>query len=238
MPDDLTSALARLPGADKTRPATAASHVETVLRKAILSGALAGGTPLRQEALASAFGVSRMPIREALTRLEAQALVSHLPNRGAVVAEISAADAADVTAIRAALEPAALRLSVPRLRQVDLDTAAAVVEDIDRETDPGRMGELNRRFHMALYGAAGHPRLLALVERHLVAADAPLRFQLAALGRAAMSNEDHWAMWAAAREGRTDEACAILERHIRHGGEDLAAFLAERVRGANEPNAA
>ena len=95
------------------RHRTATAFVEATLREAILSGRLAGGTPLRQEDLAAAFGVSSMPIRESLRQLEARALLDFVPHKGAVVTEISAADAADTYAIRLALEPAALNLSIP-----------------------------------------------------------------------------------------------------------------------------
>ena len=110
--------LAKLIGAKQPRFRTATEYVESTLKEAILTGALPGGTPLRQEDLAAEFGLSRMPIREALRQLEAQALVDFYPHRGAVVTEISAAEGADNYAIRAALEPAALRLSAPQLLPV------------------------------------------------------------------------------------------------------------------------
>ncbi|MXP61873.1 GntR family transcriptional regulator [Roseomonas sp. M0104] len=216
--------------ADATAPRwrTAAEFVEARLKAAILEGRLAGGTPLRQEELAERLGVSRMPVREALRQLEAQALVEMSPHRGAVVAEISAADAADLFAIRRALEPAALRLSVPRLTTAQRECAAALITAMDVEPDPGRMGLLNRQFHMALYAAAGHPRLLALVEQHLAAFDRYLRFHLAAQGRERMAQEDHRAMLEAAGAGRADTAAAVLEGHIDHAAAAIAAFFSAR----------
>ncbi|MDR3517441.1 MAG: GntR family transcriptional regulator [Azospirillaceae bacterium] len=215
-------------GRDLPRFRTATTMIETTLRTAILEGRIAGGTPLRQEDLAARFGTSRMPVREALRQLEAQALVEFLPHRGAVVAEISAADALDVTAVRAALEPVALALSIPHLTATDLDRARDLIADMDSEPDPGRMGELNRRFHMTLYAQAGRPRLLALVEQHLAAADRSLRYQLAALGRAEMSQHEHQALLAAVAERRIADAGALLARHIERAGATLAQFLAER----------
>ena len=115
------------------RHRTATAFVEATLRAAILSGRLAGGTPLRQEDLAAAFGVSRMPVREALRQLEAQALLDFVPHKGAVVTEISAADAADTYAIRMALEPAALTLSIPHLTEVEFGRATDLLHDMDAE---------------------------------------------------------------------------------------------------------
>jgi len=142
--------LAKLIDARKPRFRTATEYVESTLKEAILTGALPGGTPLRQEDLAAEFGLSRMPIREALRQLEAQALIDFYPHRGAVVTEISAAEGADNYAIRAALEPAALRLSVPNLMADDLKRAREIVDEMDAESGQSRLGELNRRFHMTL----------------------------------------------------------------------------------------
>ncbi|CAO3430539.1 GntR family transcriptional regulator [Azospirillum doebereinerae] len=221
---DLTALIER----NRPRFRTATEFVEAAMREAILSGALPGGAPLRQEELATAFGVSRMPVREALRQLEARALVEFHPHRGAVVAEISAGDSADIGAIRAALEPAALRLSLPRLSTADLALAEELIAEMDAEADPGRMGELNRRFHMTLYARAGRPRLLALVEQHLAAADRYLRFQFAALGYHPRSQDEHRALLAACRAGDAAAACKAVIEHVTAAEEQLTAFLSGR----------
>jgi DNA-binding GntR family transcriptional regulator len=222
------SDLAALIAESGGRHRTATAFVEATLRTAILTGRIAGGTPLRQEDLAAAFGVSRMPIREALRQLEAQALLDFVPHKGAVVTEISAADAADTYAIRMALEPAALALSIPRLTAADLARAEQLIADMDAEADAGQLGELNRRFHMTLYGAAGHPKLLALAESQLAAFDRYLRFQLTAKGRSHLSQDDHRAMLAAARAGDSERAVAVLRGHLTVAAETIAAFFAAR----------
>lgn len=218
---DLTAVIAR----NRPRFRTATEFVEAAMREAILGGMLPGGAPLRQEELAAAFGVSRMPVREALRQLEARALVEFHPHRGAVVAAISAEDSADIGTIRTALEPAALRLSMPRLTAEDLALAAELVAEMDGEADPGRMGELNRRFHMTLYARADRPRLLALVEQHLAAADRYLRFQFVALGYQSRSQDDHYALLAACRAGDADAACALVVEHVTAAERQLTAYL-------------
>ena len=223
--------LSRLVARAQPRYRTTAEFVEATLREAILTGVIAPGTPLRQEELAETFGVSRMPVREALRQLEAQALAEFHPHRGAVVAEISASDGADIGAIRMALEPMALRLSLPALTAADLDQAEELITEMDGEADPGRMGELNRRFHMTLYARAGRPRLLALTEQHLLAADRYLRFQFAALGYLPRSQDEHRALLAACRTGDADTACRLAEEHVGQAAEQLAAFLEAREAG-------
>jgi DNA-binding GntR family transcriptional regulator len=225
---NILATLAKLIGARQPRFRTATEYVESTLKEAILTGALPGGTPLRQEDLAAEFGLSRMPIREALRQLEAQALVDFYPHRGAVVTEISAAEGADNYAIRAALEPAALRLSVPHLTPVDLKRAREIADEMDAQESQSRLGELNRRFHMTLYSRAGRPRLLALVDQHLAAADRYLRFHLAAMGRNHLSQEEHRGLIDACAARDAKEACAILTRHIETAAKNLQAFFAPR----------
>lgn len=207
------------------RPRTASEFVQRVLRSAILDGRIPPGTALRQEALAAAFDVSRMPVREALRQLEAQALIEFTPHKGAVVAEISAQDQADTYLIRRALEPVAFAQSIPNLTREDLDRAEDLIADMDRETDHGRLGELNRRFHMSLYIRATSPKLLRLVERLLIEHDRYLRFHLAMLGRDRMSQDDHIAMIEAAAERDIETGIFVLQRHINVAAEDSSRFF-------------
>lgn len=210
------------------RHRTATAFVEATLRAGILSGRLKGGTPLRQEELAAAFGVSRMPVREALRQLEAQALLEFTPHKGAVVTEISADDAADIYAIRMALEPAVLARSIPHLSEIDLDRARDLLDETDSEPDPGRMGELNRRFHMTLYGAAQRPKMIALAESYLASFDRYLRFHRAARGGAQQSRDEHRAMVEAARDRDVARAVEVLRAHIATAAATIDAFFSER----------
>ncbi|WP_334174694.1 GntR family transcriptional regulator [Pseudoxanthobacter sp.] len=222
------AALAALIAAARPHFRTATARVAETLRRAILDGTLPGGTVLRQEELAAQFAVSRMPVRDALKQLEAQALVSIVPNRGAVVSELSAQDAADIMGLRALVEPEAIALSVPNLTAADLAAAAAALADLEAATDPARMGELNRRFHMSLYARAGRPRLLALIGALFAETDAVLRFQLAALGAGEMGAQAHAAMLAAARAGDAAGAARLVRAHIGEAAARLVAFLGER----------
>lgn len=224
----LESLLSPLIAHSKARYRTATEYVEATLRDGILSGQIPGGTPLRQEDLALQFGVSRMPIREALRQLEAQALIDFAPHKGAVVTTISAQDASDIFAVRMALEPAAMRLSLPNLTPKDLQQAATAIDDMDRERSLERMGDLNRRFHMALYGRANSPRLLALVEQHMSVFDRYLRFELAALGWDHLKQDDHQDLLAACCAGDVTQAEHVIIRHLRHADTALKAFFAAR----------
>ena len=101
----------------------ARSVIEETLRNAILDGRLPCGTAIRQEALAQLFGVSRMPVREALRQLEAQGLLQVVQYKGAVVAPLIEDDSLETYELRQLLEAQALRLSVPLLSNEDFEEA-------------------------------------------------------------------------------------------------------------------
>jgi DNA-binding GntR family transcriptional regulator len=83
------------------------------LRQGILSGALGGGRPLRQDEIAREFGVSRIPVREALRQLEGEGLVTFYPHRGATVSELPYEEATEIGEIRASSETLALKRALP-----------------------------------------------------------------------------------------------------------------------------
>ena len=95
-------------------------RVAGAIQAQVLSGAVAVGTRLRQEALAEEFGVSRTPVREALRKLQATGLVELLPNRGAVVRGPSAREIREAYEVRAELEGLAAELAAERISDRDL----------------------------------------------------------------------------------------------------------------------
>ena len=111
---------------------TASFRVET-LRNAILDGRLPCGLALRQQELATLFGVSRMPVREALRQLEAQELLHVVHHKGAVVAPLIVDNSIEAYDLRILLETEALRLSVPLLEERDfqqIETGGSMIQDI------------------------------------------------------------------------------------------------------------
>src|SRR3546814_618727 len=86
---------------------TLSERVFDIVREQIVVGELATDMPIRQDALAAELGVSKIPVREALARLEQEGLLISHPNRGYLVRPMSAAEADEIYALRLALEPAA-----------------------------------------------------------------------------------------------------------------------------------
>src|SRR5580704_18148522 len=105
--------------------ASASDVIFEALREAINSGDLAEGETLRQDQIARLFNVSRIPVREALTRLEEHGLVETQRYRGAVVTSLSPKEIAEIFEFRALLEPQVIQHSVARMSAETLDTAKA-----------------------------------------------------------------------------------------------------------------
>ncbi|MGE8101581.1 GntR family transcriptional regulator [Pseudomonas fluorescens] len=203
----------------------ARSVIEETLRSAILDGRLPCGTALRQQDLADLFGVSRMPVREALRQLEAQSLLHVVAHKGAVVAPLVEGDAAETYALRILLESEALRLSIPLLDDEDFAEAERYINDLETQTDYAEIGRLNRLFHMTLYRKAPNRRLLSLVEGGLWEEERFLRFNLEAMGLGKLSQEDHRDLLRAAQARDIALTVTKLQNHLNRGVEVITRYL-------------
>jgi DNA-binding GntR family transcriptional regulator len=199
--------------------------IEETLRSAILDGRIPCGTALRQQDLADFFGVSRMPVREALRQLEAQSLLSVIAHKGAVVAPLIQGDAVETYALRILLESQALRLSIPLLIADDLEQAARHIDDLETEREFTEIGRLNRLFHMALYSKAPNRRLLRLVEDGLKEEERFLRFNLEAMNLGELSQEDHRALLRAVEDRDVESSVRLLEQHLNRAVEVITCYL-------------
>lgn len=142
---------------------TAHEFVRGVLRRAILSGELSGGTRLVQADLAELLEVSTTPVREALRDLASEGLIRFDPHRGAVVQELSGDELREIYMIREILEPVALRLAVPKMDADILAELRRLHEQMAEEPNSADWVDANRAFHLAIYDAAGSPRLSAII---------------------------------------------------------------------------
>ena len=199
--------------------------IEETLRSAILDGRLPCGTALRQQDLADLFGVSRMPVREALRQLEAQALLNVIAHKGAVVAPLVQGDAAETYELRILLESEALRRSIPLLTDADIELAAGYIEEMETQNDYSEIGRLNRLFHMTLYSKAPNRRLLRLIEDGLNEEERFLRFNLEKMGLGKLSQEDHRDLLRAVEDGDIERSVKLLTQHLNRGVEVVARFL-------------
>ncbi len=196
------------------RDDTIASRISRVLADRIIRGEIAPDARLRQDHIAEEFGTSHVPVREAFRRLEAQGLAVNLPRRGVRVASFDLKEVREVAEMRAALEGLALRHASQHLTSAILDAAEEATREGDAAADVHAWEEANRRFHRLILAPCGMARLLAAID-DLHAASARFLFSAWQSGWEKRTDHDHRAILAALRQGRTDEAAAILQKHVQ-----------------------
>jgi DNA-binding GntR family transcriptional regulator len=199
--------------------------IADTLREAIIQGQLSPGEPLRQEHLAAHFRVSRIPLREALGRLEGEGWIEFLPNRGARVSGLSAREAKEIYEVRASLECTALKLALPEHTRETWREVALVLRRSRHERQRSRYVQRNREFHLALYKPSQRPYLLSLIESLHSKGERYLRLKLDMPVHKRKSDEEHRQLFEACRSGDVQKATTILEAHLLQTGEMLEKYL-------------
>ncbi|RFB71184.1 MULTISPECIES: GntR family transcriptional regulator [unclassified Herbaspirillum] len=198
-------------------------EITAELRKNIYEGVLASGVALKQEDLAEKFGVSRIPIREALKRLEAEGLVQHELNKGTVVASHSISEVIEMLDIRIGLETRALQLAIPNLDKQHLDRCEAILARYDGASKPSVWSALNLEFHLTLYSAANKPRLIKMIEDLVLGMQRYTRIYIShTLGRE-QPQKEHYELLETLRRGDAEKAISLLEEHIARTQEVILA---------------
>lgn len=198
------------------RPPTAQEAVLAELRRAIVAGELRPGEQVVQDALAERFGVSRVPLREALKILEGEGQVVYRPHRGYFIAELDLDDLREVYRIRDVLETEAITVAVARITSSELQAVERALGDVERASEAGdlaAMAEANRRFHFGLIEAANMPRLSRLVRILWDATDVYRSRYYADSGHRTAVNTEHRAVVEAVRSGDTETAVQVLRHH-------------------------
>ncbi|MFI0466317.1 MULTISPECIES: GntR family transcriptional regulator [Saccharopolyspora] len=214
------------------RPPTTQEFVLGELRRAIVSGELAPGQPIRQDTIAQRLGVSRVPLREALKTLEAEGQVIYQPHRGYSVAELSLSDLLEVYRMRELLESEAASVATERLTEADLARITDAQVDVEKAADSGDLVAMiaaNRRFHFALLEPAGMPRLLRVVRTLWDATDAYRAVYYNSSTNRERVRHEHDSIVAAVADRRADDLVRLLDEHRRHAVDALRATIASEV---------
>ena len=190
--------------------------VQVEIERLILRGELAIGQRINESELASRFGTSRGPVREALRALEESRLVRSEKNRGVFVREISVAEADEIYDIREALDELIGRRAAERATAEQLRDLKAVVADMEEAAGVQAVAAyhaLNLKFHDMLVECAGNARL---TESYRVLTKALLLFRLRGLqdgGGITVSNTEHRAVVEAFESRDAKRAGLLLRRH-------------------------
>ncbi|MFE3453552.1 GntR family transcriptional regulator [Nonomuraea sp. NPDC059194] len=213
---------------ERRRPPTAQQFVLGELRRAITTGRLRPGSPIRQDALAEEFDVSRVPLREALKTLQGEGLVTYQAHRGYFVETLSLDDLREVYRIRQLLEEEAVRRAVPRLTADDLARLDHAQQEVERAAAAGQVQEMaaaNRVFHLTLFECSGMPRLVRLIRTLWDATDAYRSMYYGDGGNRERVVGEHRAVLDALRAADADAAVLRLDEHRAHAVTALSAVL-------------
>jgi DNA-binding GntR family transcriptional regulator len=197
--------------------ATYASMVTERLRANIVNGTLEPGSQLSEVELASSFGVSRGPVREALQRLIQEGLVRSEPHRDVFVPVLSEDDVRDIYLAREALESSAVRHiiatgSSPEAADA-LDRMVKLMQDSEKADDWEAVGQYDLEFHTALVASSNSERLQRMFSTVISETRLCLGVLTAADARSDLVAE-HREIAQLIREGNTDEALVVLKKHF------------------------
>jgi DNA-binding GntR family transcriptional regulator len=201
---------------------TVTSHVEIdrvckAIFQAIFERRLEPNTRLVETQLAKALSSNRSNIRQALLLLEQRKLVEIVPNKGAIVAEPSEKDAAEVFAARLCIELKVLDLVCEQRKAKDLkqlQTHLRKEKQARQKKDRHRLIDLTGRFHLLLAEIAGNQVLLDFLS-HLVARSSLILEKYESTGQNNCSDEDHSELVASIANGDREKAQALLTEHLK-----------------------
>ncbi|MEZ8226875.1 GntR family transcriptional regulator [Vibrio splendidus] len=211
--------------------------VEEAIRTKILKGELKNGQPLRQDALAKEFNVSRIPVREALMQLEAQGLVSFEAHKGATVTELSPDKIDELFELRAVVECHILERAIQKMTDEDLAKANAIRERFDDVVSRGdeveEWSNYNYELHKALYAPAEMPETMDVIYNLNTKCDRYIRMQLLFTEGTVKAGKEHQALLEMCQSRDIDGAKYILKKHILEAGSAIRDLLLKRQ---NDPS--
>jgi DNA-binding GntR family transcriptional regulator len=213
------------------RRETLGAQVYHLLRDRILRGEVPGGARLTQGPLAEEIGTSRIPIRDALKRLESDGLVACDETGRYTVVQFGAKDAEEVYAIRRRLEPFAVEKAVEAMTAEAMSEIEALFTELSRAArlrQLDRYIEINIDFHMVIYGVSGMGRLVRMI-RGLYIGVPPLT-PIVLEGRIARSQLEHKEIMERLAARDAAGAARAMDRHIENAG----AELRKSMHGTNE----
>lgn len=212
---------------------TLAERIFDLIRERIVEGKLPVMEPVKQGALADELGVSKIPLREALARLEHEGLLSSQPNRGWFVRPMSTDQAEEIYGLRLAVEPAAAAYACHIASDADRDTARQAFEALDAAAKD-RLNDVavrNRAFHVALVRPGNRFLTTQLVERLEVLAERYVLAHLAPAGRDDRAHVEHRQLLDAWVAADADAVRMLLTRHISSTLDDLRAHFSAHPTG-------
>ncbi len=224
-----------------TPEATDQSQAEVAylrLRGLVQDGTYDPGDVLSENALAAELGMSRTPVREAVSRLAHEGLLVRLPKRGVLIKTLSVEDIRDLYAVRDALESMCARTAAVSMTEEEVSRLRSQLDEARRLVDGGiswrEYRKVDRRFHATIWAAGRNRRALDLLEAsHDAAILDPWFHKIADLpGQSGRSVREHAAIVEAIEAHDPEAAAAAVREHAQSYERALAARL---FGGADRP---
>jgi len=199
--------------------------IATELRRELLAGSLAPGAELSQVVLAERFGVSRIPVRDALRILAGEGLIEMEPNRGAKAITLTPGEVQEIYDLRVLLECDCLRRAAENMTPAALEEIDRIrrKSDLDASTPGWAAGDW--AFHEAMYRHAGRPRQLVMIETLRRTCQLFVNAYSTMTAKKPRWLNDHRAILQHLESGATDHAVAVLQRHLQAAAAHLLARM-------------
>lgn len=202
-------------------------EIASALRRAVHERAIPPGHALNQDVLARQYGVSRIPLREALRTLAGEGLVIMKPGLGAVVTELRPEEVEELYGLRLSLEPPLAEGIIDHVRRHDSDELAALVDTMAAfgTEQSEEWSSANYRFHRRLYELSEQRHAVRLVVQVLNLVEPYVRMHAHVLGSRPRMQQTRAATVAALRAGHAAQLHDVIAESIREGRAELVASM-------------
>lgn len=222
------------PSPGERRPEALLAYAERRIKAAIADGSIPPGSRLSPTALAADYGISHIPVREALTYLNAAGYVDHRHRLGFSARNLSSEDLADIYHWRQVLENEAYRMAVPKMTTSDIATMRRLAKTMATKTKPRdrvEYLELNRTFHFVAFTRTDSERLIRFLS-YLWDVAAP--YATAESYDSTPGNADHYAAIDLIVDGDVDGLIALMDQHRHRRVEHIGRWEASHLRDGAE----
>ena len=231
---DIETARAQLPLQRQSLP----QGIYLALREAILTGRFRPGEALRQESLAKSFDASRVPVREALNRLEAEGLAALRPHRGFIVATLDLDEVIEIFELRMILEEHAGFVATERRTQADVAEIGRILAKLEKVKidKPGNIAKWaahNREFHARLFLSSRRSHLCGVTNTLRDKVERYVRVEVAMTGHLDRAQMEHRKIFKAFSDGDAARVGRLSREHCESTADRLIAALKARDAAAS-----
>jgi DNA-binding GntR family transcriptional regulator len=208
---------------------TAKELVTDTLREAILNGYFVDGEPIEIGEIAAKFGVSRMPVRVALQQLESEGLVDIQPHKKPIAVSLSPEEVRNIGAIRCELEALAIRLTVQKISQPDIEKLDRLVQKMENCSGANEFITLNTEFHNMICQLSENDHLNAIIVQLRNNVERYLRIYMNDFSYPKTTTEEHRLIVKALTDRNEQEADRCLRTHLSGTCNAIAEFLEKKI---------